>query len=268
MTEWPRFLSSFRRDTSAELQELVLRLDSLHAQLQQDGTVADPAAEILDELVAAIEDVRATERRLLLRAGHYERELDAERRRYVGLFDGAPDGYVVTTASGIIVEANAAVAEMFGRRQEHLVRKPLAVLVVLDDRRALRKATLHAAETGFADVEFDVDSPRGMLNVEARATAELSETHNPQVRWILRDVTARKNAQRALATLNAELVGKRLELLTQAVPGVGQVAVLWLPGGALGERTEKQMLTEGEAAARGLGVRLQIVEARGPADLL
>ena len=42
-----------------------------------------------------------------------------------------------------------------------------------------------------------------------------------------------------LASLNAELVGKRLELLTQAVPGVGQVAVLWLPGGALGERTEK-----------------------------
>src|SRR5690349_10205721 len=32
-----------------------------------------------------------------------------------------------------------------------------------------------------------------------------------------------------LSSLNAELVGKRLELLTQAVPGVGQVAVLRLP---------------------------------------
>ena len=69
-----------------------------------------------------------------------------------------------------------------------------------------------------------------------------------------------------LASLNAELVGKRLELLTQAVPGVGQVAVLWLPGGALGERTEKQMLTGAEVAARRLGVRLQSVEARDPAD--
>ena len=56
-----------------------------------------------------------------------------------------------------------------------------------------------------------------------------------------------------LASRNAELVGKRLELLTQAVPGVGRVAVLWLPGGALGERTEKQMLTGAEIAARGLG---------------
>ncbi len=68
-----------------------------------------------------------------------------------------------------------------------------------------------------------------------------------------------------LSSLTTELVGKRLELLTQAVPGVGQVAVLRLPG-ALGERTEKEMLTGAEVAARGLGVRLQFVEARGPAD--
>jgi putative ABC transport system substrate-binding protein len=68
------------------------------------------------------------------------------------------------------------------------------------------------------------------------------------------------------AVLSPELVGKRLELLTQAVPGVSRVAVLWLPG-ALGERTEKDMLKEADVAARGLGVRLQFVEARGPADL-
>ena len=68
-----------------------------------------------------------------------------------------------------------------------------------------------------------------------------------------------------LSGLSTELVGKRLELLTQAVPGVGQVAVLWLPG-VYGERTEREMLTGAEVAARGLGVRLQFVEARGPAD--
>src|SRR6185436_3273201 len=70
-----------------------------------------------------------------------------------------------------------------------------------------------------------------------------------------------------LDSLSTELVGKRLELLTQAVPGVGQVAVLWLPG-VYGERTEKEMLTGAEVAARALGVRLQFVEAtRDPADL-
>ena len=68
-----------------------------------------------------------------------------------------------------------------------------------------------------------------------------------------------------LSILAPELVGKCLELLKQAVPGVSRVAVLWQPG-ALGERTEKDMLKEAEVAARALGVRLQFVEARGPAD--
>ncbi len=68
-----------------------------------------------------------------------------------------------------------------------------------------------------------------------------------------------------LSLLSPELVGKCLELLKQAVPGVSRVAVLWQPGGS-GERTEKDMLKGAEVAGRALGVRLQFVEARGPAD--
>src|SRR2546425_268497 len=69
-----------------------------------------------------------------------------------------------------------------------------------------------------------------------------------------------------LSLLFPELVGKCLELLTQAVPGVGRVAVLWQPG-AVGERTEKDILKAAEVAGRALGVRVQFVEARGPADI-
>jgi putative ABC transport system substrate-binding protein len=68
-----------------------------------------------------------------------------------------------------------------------------------------------------------------------------------------------------LASLNPELIGKCLEQLKQAVPGVNRVAVLWPPGG-LGERTDKDMLKGAEVAARALGMRLQFVEARGPDD--
>jgi putative ABC transport system substrate-binding protein len=69
-----------------------------------------------------------------------------------------------------------------------------------------------------------------------------------------------------LSNLGPELIGKRLELLTQAVPGVSPVAVLWQPGAA-SERTDKDMLKEADVAARALGMRLQFVEARGPADI-
>jgi putative tryptophan/tyrosine transport system substrate-binding protein len=69
-----------------------------------------------------------------------------------------------------------------------------------------------------------------------------------------------------LSNLNADLVGKCLEYLTQAVAGVSRVAVLWQPG-AFGERTEKEMLKDAEGAARALGLQLQFVEARDPADI-
>src|SRR5262249_45517123 len=62
-----------------------------------------------------------------------------------------------------------------------------------------------------------------------------------------------------------ELVGKCLEQLKQAVPGVSRVAVLWQPGG-FAERTERDTLKGAEVAGRALGVRLQFVEAQGPAD--
>jgi ABC-type uncharacterized transport system substrate-binding protein len=68
-----------------------------------------------------------------------------------------------------------------------------------------------------------------------------------------------------LTGLGPELVGKGLEQLTQAVPGVSRVAALWQPGGQ-GERTDKDILKEADVAARALGVRLQFVEARGPED--
>jgi putative ABC transport system substrate-binding protein len=66
-----------------------------------------------------------------------------------------------------------------------------------------------------------------------------------------------------LSNLAPELVGKCLEQLKEAVPQVSLVAVLWQPG-AVGGRTD--MLKPAEVAARALGVRVQFVEARGPAD--
>jgi len=68
-----------------------------------------------------------------------------------------------------------------------------------------------------------------------------------------------------LSALTPELVSKWLELLKQAVPGVSRVAVLWQPGG-MGD-TDQDALKEADVAARALGVRLQFVEARGPADI-
>jgi putative ABC transport system substrate-binding protein len=62
--------------------------------------------------------------------------------------------------------------------------------------------------------------------------------------------------------LALELVGKRLELLKEAVPRVSRVAVLANPE----HPGEKRELEETRAAARSLGLTLQYVEVKRPAD--
>jgi putative ABC transport system substrate-binding protein len=68
-----------------------------------------------------------------------------------------------------------------------------------------------------------------------------------------------------LSVFAPDLVGKSLELLTQTVPGVSRVALLLHPD-TLTDRTNKDRLKIADAAARILGLRLQVLEARGPED--
>ena len=63
--------------------------------------------------------------------------------------------------------------------------------------------------------------------------------------------------------LALELNGKRLELLKEAAPKITRVAFLPRIGTATGE----QRFKEAEADAKGLGLRLQFLGAKGPEDL-
>jgi len=69
-----------------------------------------------------------------------------------------------------------------------------------------------------------------------------------------------------LTFLAPELTAKRMQLLKDALPNVSRVAALWHPG-AYGERTMDDMLKATEAAARTLGVQLQLIEVRAAGEL-
>ena len=66
-----------------------------------------------------------------------------------------------------------------------------------------------------------------------------------------------------LSKMTPELAAKRLELLTEILPGVSRVAVLWDPGYSDVSADWREL----RATARTKGVMLQPVEARDPADL-
>jgi putative ABC transport system substrate-binding protein len=60
-------------------------------------------------------------------------------------------------------------------------------------------------------------------------------------------------------TRQSELVGKHLELLKQALPGISRVAVFWDSFG-------RRQLEELEPAARALGIQLRLVQLQAPYD--
>jgi putative tryptophan/tyrosine transport system substrate-binding protein len=66
--------------------------------------------------------------------------------------------------------------------------------------------------------------------------------------------------------LGPELVAKRLQLLRDVVPGLARVAALSHPR-AYGEHTMASIVKDIEAAARTLGMQLQLVPADGPDDI-
>jgi ABC-type uncharacterized transport system substrate-binding protein len=65
-----------------------------------------------------------------------------------------------------------------------------------------------------------------------------------------------------LSIMTPELTGKRLELLSEVVPGLARVALLL----DAGDPRRDAILRDHAAAARGLGVRLQPLEVRGPEE--
>ncbi len=64
-----------------------------------------------------------------------------------------------------------------------------------------------------------------------------------------------------LTIVAPELSAKRLELLKEAIPRISRVAILW-DGTPTGLSPRRAV----EDAARSLGLRLQLLEVRGPQD--
>lgn len=63
-----------------------------------------------------------------------------------------------------------------------------------------------------------------------------------------------------VTALSADLAAKRIQFLKEAAPAISRVGVLWNPDHADDE------LHETQAAARTLGIQIQSLEVRGPAD--
>jgi putative ABC transport system substrate-binding protein len=206
-----------------------------------------------------------------------------ERRRFMGLMAGgllaaplvaeaqqaakiARIGYLSLNLAG-----NPHTREAFlqGLRDLGYVEGRNVVIEYRDAEGKLERLPALAAELVAlkVDVIVAVSTPQALAAMQATRTLPIvfATAADPVTSGLVTSLARPGGNVTGLSFLAPELVGKRLEQLKQAVPGVSRVAVLWQPGGH-GERTAKDMLKEADVAARALGVRLQFVEAGGPED--
>jgi two-component system, NarL family, invasion response regulator UvrY len=184
---------------------------ALHERLAAEPVQAAAVLpELLEDLHTALEELHVAEEEQ-----HQQNEAlvaarltaEAERQRYQELFDFAPDGYLVTDADGIIQEANQAAAVLLGVPQPRLLDKPLVSFIAEEGRQAFRAFLPQLQQLeGRQDWEIRLQPVAG-----ATFPAELTVAtiRAPQgvvgLRWLLHDISRRKQVEEALKQAHTTL---------------------------------------------------------------
>ena len=151
----------------------------------------------LEEMALAQEELRQQNETL----GFTRAAVEAERQRYQDLFEFAPDGYLVTDASGIIREANRAAAKLLNVSQQFLVGKPLVMFIPESERHTFRTyLTQLGLLDGVGERELRLQ-PRKNVSFDAALTVSSfreQEGKPVTLRWLLRDITWRRQTEEAL----------------------------------------------------------------------
>ncbi|MEH1942147.1 MAG: PAS domain S-box protein [Nostoc sp.] len=128
--------------------------------------------------------------------------VEEERQRYYDLFNFAPDGYLLTDATGIIQEANYAAAKLLNVRQSYLIGKPMAVFVHQTERQKFRQIMLQLQQQGqIKREELQIFHEEGIIDFPAEITAiavEDSQGKTESLRWLFRDISERHQQEQKI----------------------------------------------------------------------
>nr|WP_290225210.1 ATP-binding protein [Trichocoleus desertorum] len=167
--------------------------------------------ECLEELRLALEELYVAEEELRQQNEELFKAREAaeiERQRYLELFESAPDCYLVTDSQGVIQEANQAAAQLLNIERVYLIGKPFVTFVPDEDRRGFRSVVNQLPKISRVQ-EWEVQlRSRGDKLFNAALTVEVARcqsTHQPTtLRWLVRDITARKQAEAHIQQLQLQ----------------------------------------------------------------
>lgn len=198
--------------SAGPFDELERHLRLLEQQLQRRGRLTrDTVSAATVGLHAAIEELRSADEELTKTRALAK----AEHRRYHDLFAFAPDGYLVTNAAGTVQEANEAAAAMLGYIPRHTRGRVLLASVLKEDRGAFLDLLRRLRIENRSEIVLTI-VPRRRPPFTALATVATVRDDNGKVeglRWFLRDVSAQRRNEKALAASRQQLRALAGELL-------------------------------------------------------
>ncbi len=165
--------------------------------------------QALEELQLSVEELRVAEEEMRVQneeLGRGRLRLEAERQRYQDLFDFAPDGYLVTSLDGTILEANRAASRMLGISTRFLKKRSLGTLIALPDLAEFQPRLKALTQSG------EGASPEWVVQMRRRPTDKFAAAvtaarfqgmlgEEPTLRWLIRDISERVQAEEARAAL-------------------------------------------------------------------
>ncbi|WP_323260883.1 PAS domain S-box protein [Pseudanabaena galeata] len=169
----------------------------------QDASCLSLLLDTYEELQLHIEELKTIEEELRLR----NIDLENIQYQYQDLFDFAPDGYLVTDRLGVISSANVAICNFLAISQEQLCGKSLVMYVEPSDQ-----TLFHNKLCGdFSDCEkltWEMSLKRAhdyYCPVEVSVSKTRLSDNGTTLRWLVRDISDRRQAQQALQELNQSL---------------------------------------------------------------
>ena len=214
------------REFSRRVREAATRFDQRRARAsspesQAAHPIPAPATESEVDLLSAIEELNVADEELRQQNEELARsrdDLQRERQKYFELFDFAPDAYLVTDAQGTIREANVAASHLLGVPAQFLIGKPLPTYFEQNAKRSYRQQLdrLCGVER-IDDWEIELLPRNGSPMAASVSIGRISKKDDSTLgyRWILRDITKRKQAEDGVRELNRELELRVISRTTQ-----------------------------------------------------
>jgi PAS domain S-box-containing protein len=205
--------------------ELLLEVQALRSRVTElehyaDGRGSPPQSDqedlprlqnVLEELRVAEEELRQQNEELAL-----SREAEEQLRQlFQGLFEFAPDGYIVTDTSGAILRVNCSAVTMLDMQERYLVGKPLILFIGEGRRKAfhsLLSQLMHSER--IHDWEAPMQANDGTHFYASITVSALHDAHGAVTRvcWLIHDITERKRMEEALEEAKLEAERRAAEL--------------------------------------------------------